>query len=715
MNKKLSKSKMAAGLAFLALATVSVVAILSISCTKRLDGELNPNQKPVVYFVNIPPAGHKFSRNPEVHWVGTDSDGLIAYFRYHVATSVDLNGMDPMDYIAAVAGNDWIRLDVDPKGPDPMTSNIVAMSADLTDPVLTYVDQYVFLQAYDEEGLGSDIIYRVFSRNDNPPNSFVFGFKPVDTPFVNSVVPGGIITGVKLHWIGEDLIDYPNDPPPFEFDWRLYGPFYDEDMEVIRDSFQNSVYVTNDGGVYRMGDTVIRCDTFYVEDTSGSSFTEACDTLVVNPLTPTSAFGELEAYFRVDDTDFVTSPYNAVQQSEGWVTKTFDTLWNVFAGKESDTTVQMTFIFWLRSRDDAQVPDLVPFFREIPVIDPRYERDIAVIDFSKPAGARLTDPKNLNIRKSYWKTTVDVWSQNTGRSIVFDTTTIKGGEFDNKEISPDYYSARKYSPRPLPIKLFLNHKVLIIYDDVLGMPQPDEWQPLYKSIDAGINVWLTARTPLIAGMSVTLPPTGIIPPFAYTFYFGVDSMGYGAWNYYLEVFGGGGTPYGLYQDFIGTYSRKPGAWPDLDIDSAKLRSNYYWYIHDTLFSEDCPALPEVDWCVRSFGTEILYKYKSCYGSTHPLGISQSFQGRPVAHRLTTSLFRTAHFNFTPLAIDSTQMQVVVDSLLNWLYDPTLGTASVTDDRYPEAQVKVSVAEARENFRVREEQYRKMDQGLIIIE
>jgi hypothetical protein len=98
-----------------------------------------------------------------------------------------------------------------------------------------------------------------------------------------------------------------------------------------------------------------------------------------------------------------------------------------------------------------------------------------------------------------------------------------------------------------------------------------------------------------------------------------------------------------------------------------------------------------------------------------LGISQSFNGRPVAHRLTTSLFKTVHFNFTPLAIDSTQMQVVVDSVLNWLYDPTLGSSSVSDGRYPEAQVKVSVAEARENYRVRQEQYRKEDQKLMVIE
>lgn len=717
MNKQFSKEKVVIGLMLLILIALSMSVILSTGCTKRLDGEINQNMKPVVYFVNIPPPGHKFSRNPEIHWVGTDRDGLISYFRYHVVTAPDMGATAPMDYIAAVAANDWIRLDVEPKGPDPMTSNIVAMSADLTDPVLTYVDQYVFLQAYDEEGLGSDIIYRVYSRNDNPPNSFVFGFYDSEVPFVNSVEPGGIITGVRLHWQGSDVIDYPSEPPPFEFDWRLYGPYTEDDMDVIRDEFQDSVYVTNDGGVYRMGDTVIRCDTFFLEDT----LTEACDTLVVAHDTPRSAFGGLEHIFFVEDDDFKESPYRNIQQvSDGWVTNTFDTLWNVFAGKESDTTVQLNFIFWLRSRDDAQVPDLVPFFREIPVIDPRYERDIAIVDFSKPLPPFVSDPISLDLRKSYWKTTVDAWGRNTGRDIVFDTNTITTTEFLGMEISPDYYSARFHGVAEggLPIKLFLNHKVLVIYDDVLGAPQPVEWRPLFKSIDAGVNVWLTARTPLIGGSSQTLPPQNIIPSFEYMLFFGVTSMGYGAWMYYLEELDSPGSPPGRYQDFVGALwaNRVPNSepWPNLSIDTAKLHSRYKWY-RGALWNEDCQGLPEVDWSVRLFGTEILYKYESCYGDAHPLGALRDFHGNPVAHRFETSFYRTAHFNFTTLAMEDSTMQIVIDSLFNWLYDPTLGSGLISENRYEDAQVKISSDEARQRYRDRTERYKKEDQELLIIE
>ena len=719
MRNQINKAKIAVALLAVAAMTAASV-VLIVGCTKRLDGEITANQKPIVYFVNIPPEGHKFSRNPEIFWVGTDRDGLIAYFRYHVATAADLGGLDPMDYISTVSNSAWIRLDVDPKGPDPMTRNIVAMSADLSDPVLTYVDQYVFLQAFDEEGLGSDIIYRLFSRNDNPPNSFVFGFRPTDLPFVNAITPGGIITGVKLRWIAYDPIDYPSDPPPFEFDWRLYGPYFPEEMQIVRDSFMTDVYVSNDGNVYRLGDTVIRCDTFYVE----GGFEEECDTLVVAENTEPSAFGEMEPYLRVDDSDFVGSEYDRVQQrSDGWVSATADTLWNVFEGFHSDTTVEMIYVIWLRARDDAQVPDLVPFYREFPVINPRYERDIYVMDFTRFKPGALNQPVKRDTIKAYWKTAIDAWGVNTGRSIVFDTTTITEGDFNYKDVSPDYIVMTKWN-EGAPIAELLKHKMLIIYDD--GIEKEifaDQWPTTYKAIDAGVNIWLTGRTTLIGGGPGQQEPmtgTGIAPSFAYRWYFGVESMGYSAWSCYLDIGTASGTctPKGTYQDFMGTFSRLPGEWPDLDVDTALLHTRYGWnLLAYNYWNGDHPGLPEVDWCVRSFGTEILYKYKSSYGASHPLGGEHILHGRPVAHRLATNLFKTVHFNFTPLSIDSAQMQVVVDSVLNWLYDPTLGggNGQVSENRYHDAAVKVSLSEARRNYDTRCEEYEKMRLEAMIID
>jgi hypothetical protein len=399
-----------------------------------------------------------------------------------------------------------------------------------------------------------------------------------------------------------------------------------------------------------------------------------------------------------------------------------DTLWNVFEGFHSDTTVEMRYVMWLRSRDDAQVPDLVPDYLEFPVIDPRYERDIAVLDFSKPTPAGLNDPIARDTIKAYWKQAIDAWADNTGRDILFDTVTTREGPLQTKDVSPDYIYMGKLNSGA-PIAELLKHKVMIIYDDVMGMPQPDQWPTIYKSIDAGINVWVTGRTTVITG-GPQRGPGGVVPPFPYIFYFGVDSMGHSGWASYLPIIGTS-TPEGLYQNFVGTFSTLPGEWPDLAVDTSFLHNRYKWALFPgtsreiPYWNEDCPSLPEVAWCVRSFGTEILYKYKSCYGRSHPLGEPQTFNGRPVAHRLTTSLFKTVHFNFTPLSMETESMQVVVDSVLNWLYDPTLGVIdgqAVSENRYPEARVRLSLDEARRNYEARAEEYdRMMGYEAIIIE
>ncbi len=61
----------------LLLLVVMASAFITTGCTERLEGEFTPNQKPVVHFVNIPPDGARFSRNPAIYWWGTDTDALI--------------------------------------------------------------------------------------------------------------------------------------------------------------------------------------------------------------------------------------------------------------------------------------------------------------------------------------------------------------------------------------------------------------------------------------------------------------------------------------------------------------------------------------------------------------------------------------------------------------------------------------------------------------
>jgi len=75
MDNKLSRTKTLSMLAIVAAATMVFSVLFMFGCTDTIDGDMNVNQKPIVYFVNIPPDGQQFSRNPEVYWVGLDNDG----------------------------------------------------------------------------------------------------------------------------------------------------------------------------------------------------------------------------------------------------------------------------------------------------------------------------------------------------------------------------------------------------------------------------------------------------------------------------------------------------------------------------------------------------------------------------------------------------------------------------------------------------------------
>ncbi len=207
----------------IALFSISSLFLLS-GCSDTLEGEVNENIKPVVQFVNIPPEGQQFSRNPEIYWMGTDRDGLIDYYRYHIKDSAAVNALGgPVTYVENLSDAEWIQIDVNQTESDPHTTTVMPLVADTVSPVIIAIGQYVFLQGFDTEGLGSDVVYRLFNRNDNPPETRIFNMA-ADTPFVNSIFEGGIITGVRIRWEGSDRKDYEDiglTPPPFDFEWRL--------------------------------------------------------------------------------------------------------------------------------------------------------------------------------------------------------------------------------------------------------------------------------------------------------------------------------------------------------------------------------------------------------------------------------------------------------------------------------------------------------------
>jgi hypothetical protein len=700
---------------FLLLAALSTVLAVLYGCTSTLKGDVKENKAPIVQFVNIPPEGQQFSRNPVVYWFGSDPDGLIDYYRYHVVLSTLLGGMAPEDYILTVSDSDWIMIDVDPALEDQQTENSIPLEADENDPVNSYIPQWVFLQAYDMEGMGSKIVFRLFSRNDHPPNTRILSFEHLK-PYVDGP-PGGIVTGVKHGWFGQDPIDYPGEDPPFEFHWRLYGPYNDSTYNQIVQNFIDSVFVTNDGKLYQMGDTVTRCDTVF-----GDSLTISCTTVVVNPALNV-IWGTLEPYFFVNDPTFVANPiYNAVAESsfdgsDAWVLNTADTMYRVFANDPDpsplDTTLEKWFVFWVRARDDANVADLTPAFASFTVINPRFEREIGVLDLTSYSSLAPNVPVPQASRKVHWKNVIDTWSNSNS----FDTNRTAPTGWQSF-ITPDYLDAKPLlGLRPdIPLSFLLKHKVIVLYDDAIHEAVFSTVSAnVYKAIDAGVNVLATWRAPWVAGLNAT--EDFAIPMDAnFQRYFGVEQLVYSGW--FCHAFPSCGIPgtetncsnyAGRIEDFIGAYAIDSINWPNLFIDDSLLRVRYKWQgtgpFCGTRYLN--PALPEVNWSVRTTQTEVLYLYRSLYGPNHPYGGNYNMEGNPVGHRLATFLYRTAHFNFTPFAMEQSSMQTTLNKLFDWLI-ATANKTATAEIRYPDASHGMSLSESRRAYWKRCEESMKME-------
>lgn len=748
---------------------VTVSLFLFSGCTDTIEGEVNENLKPVIQFVNIPPDGQQFSRNPEVYWIGTDPDGLIDFYRYHIAlesevgteladvkaysatisdivfdttywlycdTMVDLGctdstkvtALDDYDTLHVAIISDWIQINIDQNISDPHTTNIIPLTADTLNPVSNPIPQYVFLQAFDREGKGSDIKWRLFSRNDNPPETKIFSIGN-DTPYVNTNLvddeKAGVITGVRLHWEGSDRKDYDEiglTPPPFDYEWRLYGPYMKNVVDSIKDFLVEEVFVTEDAQVLYLDDYYKTCVTVEVDTIIDGEPTtlpvEVCDSIQFDSTFfadfTSSPYYTKQALLDVGDSlidgNLSQSSYNGVDE---WVQNKYDTLFNVYRGEAPDTTVEMNYIFWVRARDDAFVKDLVPEFVTFPVINPMYERDIAVIDFT--GGSSITSNhakyKHIDTAKAFWYNIIHNWGAETNQDIIFDTTAFTYAEADSQQAGKtgiDYIHTPRYSAG-IPLRILLKHKVLILYNENYersGFAEANsvKYTEILSALDAKINVWAAWRNPLNVDKNGLLFQIVYAPP-DYVTYFGVHLMTYSNW--FANSFNPRFHPDDLFrnEDFIGAYSIDETEWPPIDIDTALLHTRLSWHPDDEYpvskfkpwvqWEDSLAALPEVNWAARSFGTEIMYLYKSKYGANHPTGLE--YEGSPVGHRFESNLFRTVHFNFTLLTMDSLQAQEISNSVLNWLYDPTLGQTAYSENRYEDAAVRISIDEARQRY------------------
>jgi hypothetical protein len=735
MNKKYGRFKTFIWLILFGLGLFMISAIILSGCTDTLKGDENENIIPLVSFVNIPPEDFSFSHNPEIYWYGTDPDGQIDYYRFAVRTLVafENSGLStPVEYAASLHDTMWTYVDVDPSQANPQTAYVVPLTADTLDPVVNFVDQYVFIQAYDNDGDGSLIAVRRFNRNDHPPQTLLWNIS--DTPFVNSPDTGGIITGVRLHWEGSDEVDYDQQgliPPPFEFEWRLFGPFtseelsqltsyyyyYDEEEDpvLVLGSATQVVAITNDGVIHYEDEEIEFCDESL--DDNGDPVVN-CTLIVLDSATlagNSTVYYEIDTLIDVNIPEFqdklVAHSWDGIDE---WVYDTQDTVYNVFRNYDAGgVTVAREFLFWVRCRDDAHVMDPTPDYAMVPVVDPKYERDILVLDFTAtnlPIVALKThgygDPGNIK-RLTFWKELIEEWGSDRG--LEFDTT--------DEDLAGDIILLNEMLG--LSLHKLLQYKVMIIVDDALqpsGLTLSSQLAPkgelVLTAVDAGVNAWVTARSFFAFAFGYLSEPPDV--PRQITDYFGVGGSFYTnwcAWSYGGDFPGNMDTVLRI-EDFCGAASLDETRWPSVTVDTARLHDRYYFEddvnpsIHKYISHEWIPeiaALPEVGWCQRMYGTEPMYLYESIYGADHFLGYPYAISGTPVAHRLETNLYRTVWFQFTlpSLAFEADGgVQGLTNSVLDWLYDPNLEVSGVTSKRYPNADVKISIDDARAAYDAR---------------
>ncbi len=531
---------------------------------------------------------------------------------------------------------------------------------------------------------------------NSPPETWIVGLAP-DILFVDGP-PGAPTAGVLVRWRGDDPVDHPYFPPPFEFEYRLYGPYSDSLFEVIQDSFLVPVFQTLTGDLLRYGrppDTT-GCDTIYdgdqidtvicrllgthyiTCDTSwdGGQRQVDCDTVLIDTVTNATANGRVNTLFDVENPAFNTRPeLNRLAKSsydgiDTWTGDTTDSLYSLFAGCPCDTTRLMNFVFWVRARDsdDSALHDPTPAYARLEVVDPAFERDVLVVNWTGSAHANRA---YLDSTSACWDRTVNTWIDH-------------GGSAGDVQFWPerDIVYAMNYSEGSELLELALKYKILVLTQDAAQAGGWSSQGPAYENIltaiATGAGAWVAARVPLgPVNAAYTAPPSTEYASESYRYFFGVDCAVFPGWGEGLRS-GSDGYGYGRprVEDFVGTYSENAEAWPILTVDTSLLRRRYLWA--GSIDPPEPPfypyldsigALPQVGWTQPTDDAEVVYRYRSLYGEVHPIYPEREFENKPVMHRLDRGLFRTVHANFTLVSLEETSAQQMVDSVLNWLYEP----------------------------------------------
>jgi len=736
--------------------TVLFIGILVLSgCDPGgVSGKDRINTPPVVQFVNIPVEAAKFSSDTTIYWYGTDVDGFITSFQYSVVVDSIVGNPEVFIDTASDATFRWTVLNVELD--DPQTNEKVKMSADIKDPVRKYVSSYVFLQAIDNLGAKSKIVYRMFLKNNHFPNTLITSRNLTD-PYVNTASRVGVLEGIRIGWSGEDPIDYPRNPPAFEFQWRFYGPYTDSEMVFINDSANHiieRVFLDLYGDIYHVGgsypviggaDTIIDSSAVPPETTITVDTTfipvDTVHLAIGNP------YGTFQNYFYLDSIpDSLNTLIDSSLNVDGspWIFDQNVSIFDAYRNHQVDTTSQYNFVIWCQARDDSKVPDPIPGFSWVSVIEPKFERAAIVIDVASykssnsgfwnwPIFPFSPYPKStIPLVKKVIGEMVNSWMGDDNAFDIYDTLSevvhqVSQGrtcriEYGKYHATQDYYpiqmitKCESFGIQAVNLRDILKHKIIILIKDDVGIGKLKMASPILLSVldglNAGMSCWAMLRSPFMDFADPTFGGTWQDVPISYTQYFGVVNMRYQGWHAAINQYDFG-NPGIRVEDFVAAevLPQFADSFPSLVVDTSLLENRYLWLPgpagineYDFRCNENgqilVGALPEVGYVQKSLFAEAMYLFVSKYGNapisftricSRDVGHWWKSHGTVVGIRYNTGLFRTAHLSFSLLPFDSTTAQTVFNSMMDWLaVQPYIQTGKLA----PGAPAKLNVAALR---------------------
>jgi hypothetical protein len=289
----------------------------------------------------VPPESTTFSITPTVYWNAIDVDGYITKYQYAVIIGSSVSNVDSTcNALKGIPPSIWVdslqSIDPDVKFISAKETESSIVKVQLFAAGQSEADtirQYLFVRAVDDDNAVSNVIHRMFSRNNHRPKAHI-NYAPFYTYNASGVVTSMTIyyslpettytwRGIKIAWEGSDSQDYKVAQPNFLYKWELYGPL----AETVAIDQVDTTALKADGRLVDVSFNESDSTTPFVEDKSillpmNGKCLVNCPHRVVVPYTPPqppdSGYGwYLFVVWTMDDAFALSNSLDSVSNPKG--------------------------------------------------------------------------------------------------------------------------------------------------------------------------------------------------------------------------------------------------------------------------------------------------------------------------------------------------------------------------------------------------------------